>query len=128
MKNTANQIIIAAIVLFFAVAIGAFGAHGLKAILSVKAMATFKTGNTYHFYHGLALLLTALIQQALKLELKITFLFYLLGILIFSGLCYAYALTQVKIFAMIVPIGGVLFLLGHLSLAFKIYKVKRTIH
>ena len=101
----------ACLVLFVAVALGAFGAHGLKERVLPAALETWKTGNLYHFIHGGALLayaLTGLKDLAPKL-------LFLIGILIFSGGCYLYTLTGLKFFGLIVPIGGVSFLAGWLT-------------
>lgn len=104
-----------------AVALGAFGAHGLEKTLSEKALATYKTGVDYHFIHALALILGGLIlDKGLKIQSSLWA--FVLGILIFSGGCYAYALTGVRAFALIVPLGGVSFLWGWFLGAYNILK------
>lgn len=99
--------------LFLGVAFGAFGAHGLEKQVSLKALQTFKTGVTYQFYHGFALLFIGVLIELRKNAaslLKRAGLFYLVGVLLFSFNCYFYALTQNKIFALIVhPWWDVLF-------------------
>ena len=135
MKNTNelnnNWLFLGALFLFLAVALGAFGAHGLTKLLSGKAMATFKTGVTYHFYHGFALLIVGLCQSQKELSgvtpnpnLKRAGCCFTAGILLFSFNCYFYALTKVKVLAMIVPIGGFAFLFGWLFLLITFYKRK----
>src|SRR5210317_2238682 len=79
------------------VAIGAFGAHALKAILETNnRLETFETGVKYQFYHALALILLGLIMQ--KFDDK-TFVWagysYLVGILIFSGSLYTLSFTGI---------------------------------
>lgn len=110
---------------FLAVAIGAFGAHGLKKFVSPELMVVFETGNRYHFYHTLAALISFLfLQQSLVLEspnksksyLKLATWMFLLGILIFSFSLYALAITGIRILGAITPIGGVSFLIGWISL------------
>jgi len=109
--------------LFLAVALGAFGAHGLQDALSTKNMTTFKTGVSYHFYHGTALILTGIIQHIFQdLNLEKVALAFCMGIIFFSFNCYLYAITNLKAFAMIVPIGGVFFLLGWALLSIKLYR------
>jgi uncharacterized membrane protein YgdD (TMEM256/DUF423 family) len=98
-----------ALFLGLAVMLGAFGAHGLEKSLSEKAIATYKTGVTYQFYHGFALLILALLPVRSFQVKRITLLF-ILGIFLFSFNCYIYALTQIKTFALIVPVGGVSFI------------------
>lgn len=105
---------------FFAVALGAFGAHGLKQRLSADMMAVYETAVQYHFYHTLALLAVALLlQQGVQsAALKASVWLFGLGIVVFSGSLYALALSGVKVLGAITPIGGVLFLLGWACLAY----------
>ncbi len=99
--------------LALAVMLGAFGAHGLKGSLLPKYIETYKTGVTYHFYHAFGILFLGLLMNNLpKLNFNRSFYCFLIGIILFSGNCYLYALTQTKTFAMIVPLGGVLFIIG----------------
>ncbi|EOQ95818.1 PF04241 family protein [Leptospira wolbachii serovar Codice str. CDC] len=126
-KKQSSAVLILLICLsgFLAVAIGAFGAHGLKKIVSPELMVIFETGNRYHFYHTLsALAAFLLLQQSLVLEspnksktyLKVATWMFLLGILIFSFSLYALAITGIRILGAITPIGGVSFLIGWISL------------
>ena len=112
--------------LFLAVAFGAFGAHGLENQLSLKAIQTYKTGVTYQFYHGFALLFIGLLENLKEVLLKKAGVFFVIGILLFSFNCYLYALTQNKVFAMIVPLGGVSFLCGWGILIFTFLKRDST--
>ena len=96
------------------VALGAFAAHGLKARLAPDLLAVFETGVRYHLIHALALFVVALAagrgipprtaDRACAL--------FLAGIVVFSGSLYALALTGVRGFGAITPIGGVAFLGG----------------
>lgn len=97
-KKQSSAVLILLICLsgFLAVAIGAFGAHGTKKIVSPELMVIFETGNRYHFYHTLsALAAFLLLQQSLVLEspnksktyLKVATWMFLLGILIFLLVC-----------------------------------------
>jgi uncharacterized membrane protein YgdD (TMEM256/DUF423 family) len=101
-----------------AVALGAFGAHALRARLSPDMLAVFETGVRYHFYHALALVATAVIlgRHDGKLVVTAGWLFAA-GIVLFSGSLYALALTGVTVLGAITPIGGVAFLLGWACLA-----------
>ncbi len=100
-----------------AVVLGAFGAHGLEARLSERALATWHTGVQYHFIHALALLLLAAlwvhVSPGWGLAAGIAFV---LGILLFSGSLYGLALGAPRILGAIAPIGGTLFILGWLAL------------
>jgi uncharacterized membrane protein YgdD (TMEM256/DUF423 family) len=109
--------------LLLAVAIGAFGAHGLKEIVTGKYLETFKTGVQYQYYHGFGLLLLGIIQMQFKnLDLKKPALCFMLGIFLFSFNCYLYAITSNKVFAMIVPIGGIFFMIGWSFLTVSFYR------
>jgi uncharacterized membrane protein YgdD (TMEM256/DUF423 family) len=104
---------LSSLLLALGVILGAFGAHGLKNRIDPLAMATYQTGVQYYFYHAFALLCYALAMKTFKLESKkSTALLFLLGLTLFSGCCVLYALSGVKTFAMIVPLGGVSFVLA----------------
>jgi len=138
---------VGAILAGLSVAAGAFGAHGLDAYfrekyesesyekkkvtsngaeivlerkpLAEKYLADFKTGAEYQMYHGLALLAVGILSFVRPSRgLNVAGACFLLGTLGFSGGLYAYSLTGAKWFGMtIVPLGGVLFLVGWASLA-----------
>jgi len=100
------------------VAAGAFGAHGLKDLLDATGRAdNWETAFRYCLYHGLAMLTIAVLTalpQALPARglLHAAGWCFLIGTLIFTGCLAALALSGVKILGAIVPIGGVLFLVG----------------
>lgn len=112
MKNVL-AIRIAALLGFLAVALGAFGAHGLEGILTRHhRLATWETAVFYHFIHAVVLLVLA--QRKPLLSGPWWSLFA--GIVIFSGTLYCLALTNLKWLGAITPIGGVSFLVGWLWL------------
>jgi uncharacterized membrane protein YgdD (TMEM256/DUF423 family) len=114
----------AAICAMLAVALGAFGAHGLKHRLTVELMAAYQTGVQYHFYHSFLLLVVAL----LLLQFPGAALFQwtgwlaLVGIILFSGSLYVMALTGIKVLGAITPIGGLAFIGAWLLLAIGAYR------
>ena len=111
--------------LALAVLIGAFGAHGLKNMVEAEKLVTFETGVRYHFYHGFGLVLLGLIQQSFQTtDLKVSTWSFLVGTILFSFNCYFYVLTGMKVFAMIVPVGGLLFVLGWVVMMVKILKLR----
>ena len=119
-----TYLLLAAISGFLAVALGAFGAHGLREKLSADLLAVYQTGVQYHFYHTLALLAVALLlmfapQSSLSSSslLKWSGNLFALGIVIFSGSLYVLAITGVRWLGAITPIGGVAFLAGWVCLA-----------
>ncbi len=97
-----------------AVAIGAFGAHGLKGRLSPEMLAVYQTGVQYHFYHALGLVLVGLAFFHLPDGAVLRASGWLMGagILFFSGSLYALALTGEKWLGAVAPIGGSAFILG----------------
>lgn len=105
---------------FLAVAMGAFAAHKLKAILSVHYLSVFHTAADYQFYHALGLILTGIIyqQRASRHTARAGWLM-LGGIILFSGSLYILALSGIKSLGMITPLGGLCFLSAWLMLAFE---------
>ena len=100
------------------VAIGAFGAHALRPSLEAAGrLDTFETGVKYQMYHVLAIFLTGLLQAYRPQKLlNRASLFFLLGILIFSGSLYTLSLSGITKLGAVAPIGGVLFIAGWISL------------
>jgi len=116
-----NTIQIAGILGGLAVAIGAFGAHGLEAILESNGRTeTFETAVKYHFYHTLAILVIGVWQQfePTTKNLNSAVWMFFIGILIFSGSLYVLSLTGISWLGAITPLGGVAFILGWGILAF----------
>jgi uncharacterized membrane protein YgdD (TMEM256/DUF423 family) len=99
---------------FLAVALGAFGAHGLRDRLSPEMLAIYQTGVQYHMMHALGLLLVALLCAHLRAPRLVRAAGWLLfaGIVLFSGSLYALALSGVRALGAITPLGGVAFLTG----------------
>jgi uncharacterized membrane protein YgdD (TMEM256/DUF423 family) len=96
------------------VAIGAFGAHALKAMLEASGRTdTFETAVRYQFYHALALLFIGLLL--FRIDSKLIYYsgnLMLAGTLIFSGTLYILCMTGIKWLGAITPIGGVLMIAG----------------
>ena len=120
-----KSLVLGTAILALAVLIGAFGAHGLKNMVEPEKLVTFETGVRYHFYHGFALLIVGLLQQMFQnMKLHLPHWAFFVGILLFSFNCYFYVVTGIKTFAMIVPLGGTLFILGWIVLMIKILKLR----
>ncbi|TDP28949.1 uncharacterized membrane protein YgdD (TMEM256/DUF423 family) [Idiomarina aquatica] len=110
-------LIIAALLGATGVMLGAFAAHGLRGRLPENLFNAFETGVTYQSYHALALIALALwLKQTSSPWLVASGYLWLAGVVLFSGSLYALALTGIKWFGPITPIGGVLFILGWLAL------------
>ncbi|SHI76848.1 Uncharacterized membrane protein YgdD, TMEM256/DUF423 family [Tangfeifania diversioriginum] len=113
----------ASVLLALAVALGAFGAHGLKSQLSSDMMQTFKTGVEYHFYHALGLLLIGILAVSFPSELlKWSAILLTAGIILFSGSLYVLAVSGIKWLGAITPIGGLSFIAGWILLFLAVWK------
>jgi uncharacterized membrane protein YgdD (TMEM256/DUF423 family) len=96
-----------------AVAVGAFGAHGLRAKVGPELLVTFETGARYHFYHSLGLIVLGLAAGGRHGGLwTAAGIALLAGIALFSGSLYALVLTGARGLGAITPLGGLAFLLG----------------
>jgi uncharacterized membrane protein YgdD (TMEM256/DUF423 family) len=111
MKNI--WITVGAVFGFLAVALGAFGAHQLKTVISPEMLEIFKTGILYHLVH--AVIITAIGFYANPKFFR-SALFLSIGIILFSFSLYIYSVTGIKTLAIITPFGGVSFLIGWLLL------------
>lgn len=111
-------VIIGAICAFLSVAIGAFGAHGLKDKLSQHYLSIFETGVQYQMMHALGLILIGILAdkmiQGQSALLNWAGWLMLAGIIVFSGSLYLLSITKVSILGAITPIGGVAFLVSWL--------------
>jgi uncharacterized membrane protein YgdD (TMEM256/DUF423 family) len=106
-------LLVGALAGFLAVALGAFGAHALRARLSPEMLAVFETGVRYQMYHALAIMVVGLIAARLDGWLIRTAGWsFATGIVLFSGSLYVLALSGITIFGAVTPFGGLAFLLG----------------
>lgn len=108
------------------IAIGAFGAHGLRNLVDTDALNTFEVGVRYQMYHALAIVLLGFVSAPNRLK-RIVFTFFALGILFFSGSIYLLSLNAVLPFdaakiGFITPIGGLMFILGWLRWAYGLFR------
>ena len=100
------------------VALGAFAAHGLSHRLAPHLLDVFNVGVQYQAWHTLALLACGILSRFLPSKaLSYAALFFGLGILCFSGSLYALALTSIKWFGPVTPMGGICFIIGWVMLA-----------
>jgi uncharacterized membrane protein YgdD (TMEM256/DUF423 family) len=100
---------------FLGVALGAFGAHALRARLGVEGVEIWRTAVLYHLVHAAALLAVALTVDRLRAAVAIAWMF-MVGILFFSGSLYLLALTGWAWLGPVTPLGGAAFLAGWLTL------------
>ena len=109
---------ISAVLGLVGVALGAFGAHGLKERLSADMMSVYQTGSHYHLIHALALLGIGILARQMDVTaIKVAGISMIFGILVFSGSLYALAISEIRILGAITPIGGVGFMVGWAALA-----------
>lgn len=125
-----NIVVTAAFLTAVTIAMGAFGAHGLKDMVDASALTTFETGIRYQMYHCLALLVLGLAPSVPEKIKKTVFWLFLLGIVFFSGSIYLLALNSVLPFnaakiGFITPIGGLLFIVGWFWFAYKMLALKK---
>ena len=111
---TRQFILIAAVLGFTGVALGAFGAHGLQSTLEANdRVGTFETAARYHLFHALALLAVAWLTTHTsgdwprRARLPLT-----AGTLVFSGSLYLLAIFDWGFMGAVAPVGGVLLLAG----------------
>lgn len=123
-ENMSKAILMtASVLLALAVAIGAFGAHGLKAQLSTDMLLTYKTGVEYHFYHALGLLLIGVLSVMFPSNLlNWSAILLAVGIILFSGSLYILAISGIKWLGAITPFGGLSFIAGWVLLIVAIWK------
>ena len=101
-----------------AVALGAFGAHGLRARIVPDMLTTFEIGVRYQLYHALALLAVGAIAGRLPTgAVSAAGWLFVAGTVIFSGSLYTLALTGQRWLGAVTPLGGLAFLAGWAVLA-----------
>lgn len=112
-----------AILMALAITLGAFGAHGLKKIITPEMLIIFHTGVEYHFYHALGLFAVSFVGSfSSHRYVKTSGYLMLFGILVFSGSLYIMTITGLKWLGAITPIGGTAFIIAWILLALSIKK------
>jgi len=106
--------IIGAVNAFLAVALGAFGAHGLEGKVPAKYLETWQTGVTYQMFHAVGILIIGILLGNLPATSLLSWSGWLMliGIILFSGSLYVLTLTQISVLGAITPLGGVSFLVA----------------
>ena len=116
-------IILGAVNAFIAVALGAFGAHGLEGKIPDKYLATWNTAVDYQMFHAAGLLVIGLLAGKITSPLiNWSGWMMFIGIIIFSGSLFVLSVTQIKVLGAITPIGGVSFLAAWILMIIAAYK------
>ena len=120
-----NWIGIAAINMAITVGLGAFGAHGLKGMVSSQQLEWWHTATLYWFIHALGLLLVGILVR-LNYTTQTSAWLLQVGVIIFAGSLYAMTLGAPRWFGAITPIGGALMIAGWLWLAVSAFRLSKV--
>ena len=124
-------VILASVLGMTSVILGAFGAHGLKSLISLESIQSFETGVRYQMYHALLLLFIAnTTMLTTKIKRAIYYLVFI-GLVLFSGSIYGLATNTLtsfnfKTIAFITPIGGLLLIFAWLVMLLGFIKFKKN--
>lgn len=111
-----------------AVALGAFGSHGLEGVLKEEQLNTFEIGVRYQFYHALAILVVGVLSYfGRKKFMTYAGWLFIAGVIFFSGSLYLLSLQEIfavpsEVLGPVTPIGGTFFILGWLALFFSTFQ------
>lgn len=123
MNNPRLWLVIAGAYGFLAVALGAFGAHALRARLEPDMLQVWHVGVEYQFYHLLALFAVAVLMLVRPAQgQRVAAICFAVGILLFSGSLYALALSGVRALGAVTPIGGLFLLAGWVALVWSLLR------
>ncbi len=122
-------LVVAAVFGFFAIILGAFGAHALKKVLTLDQLTSFETGVKYQMYHALFLLFVGTTSLLTIKDKEFIFYFTLIGVLFFSGSIYLLTTSSItgiksKILGPITPIGGLFLIAAWGMLIYKLLTKK----
>jgi uncharacterized membrane protein YgdD (TMEM256/DUF423 family) len=117
--------IIGSLSLFLSVALGAFGAHALRDQLSERMREVFETAVRYQLIHSITILIAGILVERGAFFQYAGWL-YIVGIILFSGSLYVLAITNIRTFGMITPLGGLAFLAGHLMLLLAFWRLQSS--
>lgn len=120
-------IVTGAILMFFAVALGAIGAHGLRDKITELQLESYKTGVLYNIVHALALIFVGVISAQKGRDFKIPGYLFSVGILLFSGSIYILSTRDITglnwtFLGPVTPMGGTILMTGWVALAFSVLK------
>jgi len=122
--------ILGSILGLLAVILGAFGAHGLKAVLTEESLNSYETGVRYQFYHALFLFMVANASFISDKVKNILFYLILVGVVLFSGSIYLLSTSgfigvSFTGLALFTPLGGLFLISAWAMLLVNLLKMKR---
>jgi len=116
--------LIAALSLAEAAALGAWGAHGATKVLSPEKLHSWEIAVQYQFFHSIGILLIGLLHNQFPMKLlRNTAILMLIGICLFSGAIYINCLGGPKWLGMVAPLGGASFIVSWIMLAVAVWKI-----
>lgn len=130
-KMSKKILIFATLLAAITIAIGAFGAHGLKQLVDESSVKSFETAVRYQMYHVIALVIIGFAGSISEGTKKWVSRFFIGGILLFSGSIYVLVLKDFMPFntsflGPVTPLGGLLFIVGWLRFCYGIFKLKTS--
>ncbi|ATA25057.1 hypothetical protein BIY26_14365 [Brenneria goodwinii] len=124
--NSRFMLIFSAISGFVFVALGAFASHVLSKTMGPEELSWLRIGLEYQAFHTLAILaLSVSMNQRTNLWFYWSSVFLALGTVLFSGSLYCLALSHLKLWVYVTPIGGFCFLIGWLLMLVGALRLKR---
>lgn len=123
-KHARSILITGAALAFVGVALGAFGAHALKARLAADMLAVYQTGVQYHLAHAIGIVLVGILVQMVPASKWLPMAAWTMtaGIIIFSGSLYLLSVTGLRMLGAVTPLGGIAFLAAWLMVAIGVVK------
>jgi len=121
-------ITIGSILGLMSIALGAFGAHALESRLTEAAMETYHTGVEYQMYHAIALVLAGILAVHSAIDermIRLSGIFFITGVVLFSGSLYAVSLLGISLYGIVAPFGGFSMMLGWLFLVLSVRKIAK---
>ncbi len=125
MSSPSKILATAGTLMAIAIALGAFGAHALKDILSPERLQTWETAVQYQAWNSLGIIGMVLVGKTFMVDIKASTILLLIGILIFSGSLYTLCLSDISWLGAITPIGGILFIVGWSLFGWKLFVLKK---
>ena len=124
--NAQSIVITGAVLAFLGVALGAFGAHALKARLAADMLLVYQTGVQYHLAHALGIVLIGILVQMVPASkwLPVAAWTMTAGVIVFSGSLYALSISGVRLLGVITPLGGVALLAAWGMVAWAVWQAR----